>query len=192
MYYLKNSAIAIIYSLFSAMIAIGIDLWESAPKWLLTVLAIVNLALYAYIVFSIASRSGGDAVKIRKGNDINRIKVIETGDDLPINRQAEYAHYKGFIIGVFACLPLLILMGAHLIAMLVGTMDFFGLLAVLLVKSVTVFFTIGGMSLAGYTCFYSLIFLPFTALVIGLGYIFGAIKQQRVYDSIKNLNADGE
>ena len=83
-------------------------------------------------------------------------------------------------------------MGAHLIAMLVGTMDFFGLLAVLLVKSVTVFFTIGGMSLAGYTCFYSLIFLPFTALVIGLGYIFGAIKQQRVYDSIKNLNADGE
>ncbi len=196
MYFFKHSLIPIIYTLFSSMIALGIDLWESAPTWVSTVLAIINLALFVFIVFAMCAKDGGEAVKTRKSNDHIRQRIIETGDDLPINRQAEYSAYKGFVIGIFACIPTLVLMTAHLILCLVGSSDFFGLFNVLLVKCITVFFTIGGIKLTGTLCFYCLLFVPFTSLVAGIGYILGAKKKQATYDGIKqikkNISGDAE
>ena len=114
-YYLKKSIIGLVYLIFSAITAYGVMFIPTDLSWLRILLLVLNLGLYTYVLAQTAFQDGQAAYKIRMANDLNRKQIVLTGEDIPINVKAEYKAYKGVIIGLVICLPLIVLIILHAI-----------------------------------------------------------------------------
>lgn len=184
MYYFKQALFSIIYLIFMAVIAIGI-IYIQIP-WVSVLLGILNFLLYCTIMFLAYFKSGGQAYKVLMQNDLDRLEIIRTGENIRLKRMEEYKPYKGFLIGLFVCLPLIVFMLIHLIlyfslgpqyngAGASGTIMYLVFYAVyqsfikdIQVKSAYYFFT--------------LLFVPIVSSVSGVAYILGAKKVKKQYD----------
>ncbi len=113
-YYLKKAIIGLVYLIFSAVTAYGV-LFIPGLTWLKVILLVLNLGLYSYVLGSTAFQDGQAAYKIRMANDLNRKQIVLTGEDIPLDTQKEYKAYKGFIIGLVICIPLIVLLIIHAI-----------------------------------------------------------------------------
>ena len=113
-YYLKKAMIGFVYLIFSAITAYGI-LFIPDLSWLKIVLLVLNIGLYSYVLGATAFQDGQAAYKVRMANDLNRKQIVLTGEDIPLDTKNEYKPYKGFIIGLIICAPLIILLIIHAI-----------------------------------------------------------------------------
>lgn len=113
-YYVKKAMIGFVYLIFSAITAYGIIFIPDLP-WLRVILLILNVGLYSYVLGATAFQDGQAAYKVRMANDLNRKQIVLTGEDIPLDTKKEYKAYKGFIIGLIICAPLIILLTIHII-----------------------------------------------------------------------------
>ena len=128
-FYLKKAIIGLAYLLFSAVTAYAI-LFIPDLVGLKIALLVLNLSLYCYVLAVTAFQDGQTAYKVRLANDLNRKQIILTGDDIPLDKQNEYKHYKGFVIGLIICIPVIVLIGIHAILMATNSSNQdFGLVA---------------------------------------------------------------
>lgn len=88
--------------------------------WVKLSLSFLNIALFATALFLAFFNDGQEAYKTLKRNDKERLAIIETGEDRKIEREKEYHPVKGFIFGLAANIPLVILLIVHLIIHLAG------------------------------------------------------------------------
>lgn len=82
------------------------------------VLSILDLGLYSTAIVLIFYKEGQTAWKLRQSNDIERRNIIATGKDIPLKTAPEYKTWKGFIFGIVACVPMIVMLIIHAI---VGT-----------------------------------------------------------------------
>lgn len=128
-FYLKKAIVGLAYLLFSAVTAYAI-LFIPDLVGLKIALLVLNLSLYCYVLAVTAFQDGQAAYKVRLANDLNRKQIILTGDDIPLDTQKEYKHYKGFVIGLIICIPVIVLIGIHAILMATNSSNQdFGLVA---------------------------------------------------------------
>ncbi len=113
-FYLKKAIIGLVYLLFSAVTAYAVLLIPNLVG-LKVVLLGLNLLLYCYILSATAFQDGQTSYKVRMANDLNRKQIVLTGEDIPLDTQKEYKAYKGIIIGLVVCLPLVVLLLLHTI-----------------------------------------------------------------------------
>ena len=106
-YLLKQSLFNFAYHILTMMTAAAISLIEIT--WLKMVLFVLNIALYATIVFFSSRAQGEKEKKQEYANDIERRHVAETGDYVNINEREEYRPLNGFFTGLITCIPLLLL-----------------------------------------------------------------------------------
>ena len=104
-YLLKQSLFNFAYLILTMMTAAAISLIEIT--WLKMVLFVLNIALYATIVFFSSRAQGEKEKKQEYANDIERRHVAETGDYVNINEREEYRPLNGFFTGLITCIPLL-------------------------------------------------------------------------------------
>lgn len=190
-YYFKQSVFPFIYLIFMALIAFGIQT-ISGLLWLKIILAILNLSLYAVVVCSVFYKEGQEAVKVQMANDLERREIIRTGEDRPLKLREEYKTFKGFLFGLFACLPLILLLIAHTIVHLAGgTYTGLGAIACLIYNMFFIFFNFGvnasgEATVLSWSAYYvTLVAIPALMLMTGIAYILGAKKIMRQQEMIK-------
>ena len=114
-YYLKKFFIILVYLISSGIIASSVLVIEG-NAWLKLVLLILNLALFIFIYSAIAFKDGEKALKVRISNDKLRQLIVQTGDDYKLDLDGEFTIRKGFITGVSACIPLIVLLLLNLLS----------------------------------------------------------------------------
>ena len=105
MYYFRQAVFVFLYVVLMSFTAFAITY---IPIFILKLLLLIaNFLLFSIIAVNNFYREGQVAMKVRRNNDITRKRIAETGDDLPLKRQAEYRPYKGYLIGALVFLPCL-------------------------------------------------------------------------------------
>ncbi len=187
-FYLKKAIIGFVYLIFSAMTSYGI-LFIPGLAWLKIILLVLNLGLYSYILSSTAFQDGQAAYKVRMANDLNRKQIILTGEDIPIDTQKEFKPYKGFIIGLVICIPLIVLLIIHAIvsANNPSNQDF-GVTASFLYLVVYAFAGVGHSVDTVFTAvspYWSLLAIPLMVLVQGVAFYLGGRKIELQQEMIR-------
>lgn len=192
-YYIKQMFLPIMYTIFAAMIAFGI-LCIQGMDWLKIILLILNIALFAFIICANYFKEGEKAYKVRLANDLEREMIIRTGEDRPIDRNGEYKPWKGFVMGVISCAPLIILMIIHAIIIffinpekeVVG-----GITAFIYMSFFGLFWLDTSIALSGVAYFACLIYVPALVTFMGVPYILGArkieIQQQMIKEKHRQI-----
>ena len=96
--YLKTALLPFVYLLFTAMIGLGVMLLDEDMFWLQILLNATNTIFYAIIISVAGYKDGQKALRVREQNDTFRKRIVETGEDLPLNLAEEYTPRKGFVI----------------------------------------------------------------------------------------------
>lgn len=211
-YYLSHSLLGILYLFFSAITAFAILMIQDLI-WLKVILLVLNLALYIFIVATVAKKDGEDALKVRIANDLERRVIIQTGADIPL-KKGEFKWWKGFVIGGVVCAPLIILMLIHTVLIIIDpTKTGAGAIAGFLYMMVFAFFrldvvmsenvstTVGSAvqtnmstSLEAGFFYWSLIAIPVIVLTIGIAYYLGGkkieLQQQKIKEKQRLLSGE--
>ena len=191
-YYLKQGVFPFIYQLFMAMIAFGI-LAINELIWLKILLAVLNIALYLFIVAAVAYKDGQQALKVQMANDLERREIIRTGEDRPLKLHEEYKPWKGFVFGLISCVPILLFLILHTIVYLAtGSYSGLGAIAGIIGLMFFIFFRLDASNATAetavvpwYTYYGVLVAVPILMLTMGIAYIMGAKKIMRQQEMIR-------
>ncbi len=192
-YFLKQMIFPLIYAVIMMMINISITIIGDHLMWLKYLLFTLSFGLYAFIVGAVAFKDGQEAVKIQHMNDLERLNIIRTGEDRPINAVKEYKPWKGFVSGLAVCIPLIILMIVHTVLLFTNTQSpklWAGALSSYIYLIVFAYFrpsseTVFAGYQGGLQYYYCLVAIPVFMLLIGLLYMLGARKQKLLYQSVE-------
>lgn len=185
-YIFKQSVIPVIYLLCSAMMGLGIMVLEEKFLILEVALNVVNLLGYSLIVCATSFKDGQKALDLRETNDKSREIIARTGENLRLQTEEEFAVWKGFAYGAFACLPLVALLLIHTIVFLSGGLNTVGMIAGILYMPVYSFFLLFGHA-TSYTYYFALLALPYISALTGISYWLGAKKAMLKYESIDQM-----
>lgn len=198
-YYIKQAMIPAVYLIFMAMTAMGIAMITDANLvWLKAVLAVLNLALYGFIVAATSYKDGQTALKVRIANDLERMQIVKTGEDRPLKLREEYKAWKGFMSGIVACLPCLLLLILHTILIfLVGpTYNGAGAAAGFVYMIFFIFVRLGVDVAAPsvYLYYFTLVCFAVIPLMTGIPYVLGArkieLQQQKIKEKQRQIYGD--
>lgn len=183
-YYFKRGFFPFLYLLFMFVIALGITAINGLVA-LKYILATLNLALYFFVVGAIAFKDGQDALKVRMRNDLERREIIRTGEDRPLKIHEEYKPYKGALIALATCSPMIILLLIQAVFNLTGVASATcGIITSYIYFVVFVFFRIAELQISNWGFFFSLSFLALMVPVYTILYNLGARKIEKQQEKI--------
>lgn len=188
-FYLKQSLISFVYLIFMAMTAMGIVMIGDNLLALKIILCILNVGLYGFIVAATSFKDGQSALKVRIANDLERVQIVKTGEDRPLNLKEEYKPYKGFLFGIISCLPCVILLIVHTILVFGVNPTYTGAGAIAGFIYMMFFAFVRLVSAAGapsiYLFYFNLVCLAVVPLLTGIPYMLGARKIEMQQKKIK-------
>lgn len=185
-FFIKQAILPIIYIVLMAFTAIGVMCMNDDVVFLKVGFLILNLALFAYVVGAMAYKDGQDALQIRDANDVERRIIIETGEDRKLKLAEEYAPWKGFVFGLVACSPLIILTILQIIFDLCGVSSQVPeIIATYMFMMISSLIQLAGLKGYAWVVIFSLIFVCGCS---GIPYIFGAKKIERQKQAIKETH----
>ncbi len=188
--FFKKMLFPLSYATIMIMASMSISLLdETKLLWLKYLLYAVALALYIIVIGAIEYKAGSDEYKIRHLNDVERIKIVETGEERPLNLVKEYKPWKGFYYGISPCVPLIILMIIQTILLFTGNPEqpqlWPGTVASYIYIVIFAFFR---PNIEAYTTFaqglnyyYLLVAIPFHIILFGVAYLLGARREKKLY-----------
>ena len=186
-YFLKQSIFPIVYLILMSISALGITAIDGLVP-LKIVLAILNLLFYWLVIGVVSFRDGQEAYSALLTNDVQRRRIIETGDDIPLNTVKEYRAWKGLMAGLFTCLPLIIIMIIHAVLYFTNPAGAAaGTIAGLLYAVTNVFIQLayGTTTLPASAFFFLLLTIPVFMFMTFVAYNLGARKvmaRQRIVE----------
>ena len=190
-YFSKRALFPLFYSVFMMSINLPITLLGDDQAWIKYLLFSASFIFSAVVIAFLAFKEGVESVKTMHANDVERLNIIRTGEDRPLNLAREYKPWKGFVIGATICIPLVILLLAQLICYMVNPVDpaiLPGAIASCLYIVVFSFFRPSATAYEGAQTllyFWNLISIPVYMLMYGIPYLIGAKKQNRIYSIIE-------
>ena len=189
-YYFKKFLFSLAYLVFMGLLPYGIETMNSNVVKI--ILNVLNVLLFMVLMGFFMAKEGEDARKQLKINDIERKRILQTGELRPIKRAPEFRPWKGFFIGLIACAPLLLTMLIHaLIYMFGGTNEMVGVVGVTIYMG---FFMPYVMAKYGamlnenllFTEYFACLYVvPIIVLLYGFAYIVGAKKVEKQYAFIE-------
>lgn len=187
MYYLRQSTFIFLYVVFMSLTATAIT-YIPIP-FLKVLLLVANLILFSVITANNFYREGQVAMKIRLNNDIIRKKIAETGDDLPLKKQAEYTTLKGYLLGAIVFVPCVVLLLINTLVMLLGGTNIIGsIVSVGYMLFFWVYSAFGTEIVSPFTYYIVLWGAGYLALLSGLFFTLGAKKQEESYQAMEQMH----
>ena len=185
-YYFKQSFVSFGYLVFMSLSAIGFLMIGNDLLWLKYLLCGLGIVLYCLVVGVVSFKDGETAYKVMLANDLERKQIILTGEDRPLKEKEEYRAWKGFLFGLIASSPAIILMIIHAILTAINPVWVgAGSIASILFMMVFSFVLVGKDLVTGVTStlpasqFYlCLLAVPVAVLTTGLCYMLGAKRAE--------------
>ena len=132
-YYFSKVCWAFMYLILTMALGFGIMFVGPDNQTVMLIASLLNLALFTVAMVLVFFKEGKRSYHTLLENDLTRKRIIETGRDLPIKRAEEYGAHKGFMIGAFVCLPLVVLLIIHIIVSLTTGNNILGVISGILV-----------------------------------------------------------
>ena len=185
-YYFKQTLFLFVYMLFMSFISFAIAALKIPA--LKVILLILSIALYVFIAVMSSFKEGQQSVSLLNSNDLQRKRIIETGEDIKLKTAGEYRVWKGFFLGFLVTLPLVICLIVHTIIAYTGGGNGAGAVAgmgyALFYIPYSTFLETAVLESAGQ--YYILLYcVPFMMATCGSPYLLGARKMQAKYDKIQ-------
>lgn len=191
--YVKNILLGYTYLLFMGMLAWGITLLDNSLAEF--IVCLVNIGFFCFVMWYNLYKEGEAAMNTRYSNDLEREYMVRTGFLRKLKTHEEYKPWKGFLMGGYVCLPLVVCMLIHLIlgtaigpeynggGVVAGIMylGFYWLYAIFMVGTTG---TLTTMTWGGY--FIILYAIPVILIVFGVAYILGGKKAVRQREMIED------
>lgn len=190
-YYLKGAIFGFAYLVVMDFVSLLVSYIEN--KAVQAILTFVAVAFYCFIIGVIFFKDGETALDYLHSNDLQRRRMVETGEIVELKTAPEYKPYKGFIIGALICAPLVFLLILHLIIGLAtgGTANGAGIAASFAYFSFYMLYgTFQTATLTFGDYFILLYSVVITSAAVGIPYIFGAKKSQKKYDLIERKHRE--
>ncbi len=187
-YYLKKIGMIFFYLGLTLITSLLASSAEIKALWLKVAICGLSLLIFCLSTVLMAYREGIKGYKKLLLNDSIRVQIVKTGKDLPLKRAEEYRPFKGFLIGAYACIPLVLLLLTHLIVGLAtnGQVLGFGIAAgvtyAVFYEMYAIFFLETGFAWTFY--FWLLYALPVIACLYGVPYMLGARNERLVRETI--------
>ncbi len=180
-FYLKNAFIPFFYLMFTALTSFSISMIGNGLLWLKYVLSILNIGLYGTVITMTSFKDGQIAYGVRQTNDKDREIIVQTGEYRELRLTEEYKPWKGFVHGALACIPLVLLLLIHTIAITSDPTNIMvGRVAGFIYMTFYAPFSFGTV-VTGYTFYYALFSIPFIIGFAGIPYVLGARKAEKNY-----------
>jgi Ca2+/Na+ antiporter len=175
-HYIKRAMFPLVYIVVCLILDLSVLALDAKLIWLRYIFLFAVLCLFALVVYPIARKDGENDYNKLINNDRIRQHIVETGDDIYFDRREEFKPYKGFLVGVIACAPLILLLILHTITIIVtdGENIVFGQIGSTMYSIVSMFFSLIYKTPTAYTCYYSLLAVPIISCVVGIPYLIGA------------------
>ena len=185
-FYLKNAFIPFFYLMFTALTALSISMIDNSLLWLKIILWILNIGLYASVVFLTSYKDGQIAYGVRQTNDKDREIIVRTGEYRELRLIEEYKPWKGFFHGFLATIPLIVIMIIHAIVISSDPTNLsVGRVAGFIYMTFYGPFSFG--TVTAYTFFYTLVAIPCMITFAGVPYLLGAKKAEKNYAKAYDL-----
>ena len=184
-YYLKSVVIPFIYLFFTAFTAVGFLGIEKIAEPLRIIIFIINVLVLLFIVSAFAFKHGEQAYKDLLFNDVERRIMVEQNVVRPLKLHEEYKPWKGFVMGLLICVPLVLFLIPHsIIAISGGSYQGMGYIGSLLYYCFFIFIQYFSVELTVSSYFWMLLIIPIFALASGVPYLLGAKKARKVEEKI--------
>lgn len=188
-FYLKNAFIPFFYLMFTGLTSLSISMITNDLLWLKMILWVLNVGLYASVVFLTSFKDGQTAYGVLQSNDREREIIVKTGEYRELRLVEEYKPWKGFFHGFLATIPLIVLLIIHAVVMIGDPTDVsVGRIAGFIYMTFYAFFSYGG-GVTAYTFFYTVVAIPFMVCFAGVPYLLGAKKAEKNYAKANELNS---
>lgn len=189
-YYVKNFIFSLAYLVFMGLLPYGIETLKSDTVKI--ILNVVNILFFMLLMGFFMLKEGEESRKRLKTNDIERKRILQTGELRPIKRSSEFRPWKGFFMGGLVCSPLILTMLIHaLIYAFGGTNEMAGVIGVTIFMGFFMpyimlkYGTMMNENLVFTEYFACLYAVPIIVLLYGLTYLLGAKKVEREYAFIE-------
>ncbi len=184
-YYLKQPLFIIMYTFIFSLLGFGLSLLNI--QWLQIAAGIGIMAFYCVVTGIIFYIEGRESYKTLHANDLDRIQIVKTGEDIPLDINKEYKPYKGFVMGAIGMIPAILLAIVHGIVLLATGGTFVGVGSALTIcySGFWIFITgVADIKLLQNPsqAFIVLYCIPLTIIVSGVAYIIGGIRQRKIYE----------
>lgn len=187
-YYLKNAFIPFFYLMFTGLTSLSISMIGNNLLWLKIILWVLNIGLYASVVFLTSFKDGQTAYGVRQANDRDREIIVKTGEYRELRITEEYKPWKGFFHGFLATIPLIVIMIIHAIVVAGDPTNLsVGRIAGFIYMTFYSLFSYG--TVTAYTFFYTLVAIPCMICFAGIPYLLGAKKAEKNYEKANDLNS---
>lgn len=175
-YFMKEFFVVNMYLIMFALIDLGVLCIGDNLIWLKLILCGAVLVSFIIIVGIFIGKEAETAVRVRRGNDLNREHIIKTGKDMPLNLAEEYKPWKGFAMGAIICIPLIIFMGIQMLTYVPGSeSNPGGAISAFLYMVVFSFFRVDSrVDILQTDYYYIFLAIPLLILTVGISYIVGA------------------
>lgn len=185
-YFLKQMFFPLVYMVILSITSIGITAINNDLMWLKYILNAIVLAFFALIIGAVSWKDGEEGAKVLHANDLERRRIVETGEDRPLNLLKEYRPWKGFLAGLSTCVPLIIMIIIHAIMSSTGAGNGAGAVAGFVYMIVFMFFMPDlNMTLTASHYYLTLTAIPIFMVITGVAYILGYRKIQKQYQSVE-------
>ena len=187
-YLLRLIIIPMVYVISFAFLTMGLASIEGFPQIVKSIISIILLVLFIIVMSLVMIKEGHDAYGVLLINNAQRRRIVETGVVVDFDQSTEYRPYKGFLVGLICCVPLILMVIAHLIIAPIGLTSrisiicemvyglFFSIFRTYLNTDATGFFIISGVILVVFP------------LIMGIPYMLGARKRRLYQENVKKLN----
>lgn len=189
-YLLRLLIIPLVYLVCFAFTTTGITSIDGFSPLVKSLISLVLLLVYIFIMFTVMVKEGQDAYGILISNDAQRRRIVETGVVVDFETTKEYRPWKGFAVGAICCIPLVVMVLLHLIAFPRGDTSTVSLLCEMIYG---VFFSIvrtyQNANEAGFFIISGVVLILFP-LMTGIPYAYGARVRREQQEKVKKLNSE--
>ena len=189
-YFLKQMIFPLVYMIILSITSLGITAINNDLLWLKYILNAIVLAFFALIMGAVSWKDGEEGAKVLHANDLERRRIVETGEDRPLNLLKEFRPWKGFLAGLSTCIPLIIMIIIHAIMSSSGAGNGAGAVAGFVYMIVFMFFMPDlSMSLTAGHYYLTLVAIPIFMVITAVAYILGNRRIQKQYDAVERKQA---
>ncbi len=187
-YLLRLIVIPMVYIVCFAFLTSGVASIDALSPLVKSIVGVVCLLLYMFVIGSIMIKEGQDAYGVLLANDAQRRHIVETGIIVDFDESNEYKAWRGFVVGLICCIPLIVMVLMHTIAFPRGDTSRISIICEILYGT---FYSIGRTyHHTNESGFYigAAIILVALPLITGIPYMIGAHARRKQQENIRRMN----
>ena len=189
-YLLRLIIVPLVYLACFAFSTVAIASIDGFTPFVKSLVSVAFMLIYLVLLSAVMLKEGQDAYGVLLSNNSQRRYMVETGKIVDFDATKEYGAWKGFVVGLLCCVPLIIMFLLHVISFPRGEESTVSIICEMMYG---VFFSIGRTyqetNELGFFIGTGVILVAFP-LMTGIPYVIGAKHRRLQQEKVRRINQE--